>query len=100
VRSGTPRPDLREQLIAVCQDIIAPLVQADGGEIFLVGIESDTISLCLGGTCSGCPGAQITAASVIEPAIHAVAPTMRVTVISGFLVPRGAVTIGTAARSA
>jgi Fe-S cluster biogenesis protein NfuA len=94
-----PRPDLREQLLAVCQDVIAPLVRADGGEVFLVGIEPGTISLHLAGTCAGCPGAQITAASVIEPAIHAVAPTVRVTVTAGIQIPDGAVTM-TAARAA
>jgi Fe-S cluster biogenesis protein NfuA len=85
------RPDLREKVLAVCQDVIAPLVAADGGDISLVGIESDAISLHLGGTCSGCPGTQVTAAAVIEPAIRVVAPTMRVTVSSGLLVPKGAV---------
>jgi Fe-S cluster biogenesis protein NfuA len=89
------KPDLRAQLLAVCRDVLAPLVLADGGEIFLVAIEPGAISLHLGGTCSGCPGAQITAASVIEPAIHAVDPTLRVRVTAGYEIPDGAVTVGT-----
>ena len=76
--------------MAVCRDVIAPLVRADGGEVFLVAIEPGAISLHLAGTCSGCPGAQVTAASVIEPAIRAIVPAMRVTISSGHLVPKGA----------
>jgi Fe-S cluster biogenesis protein NfuA len=70
------------------------LVRADGGELYLVGMEPGRISLHLGGTCSGCPGAQTTATSVIEPALRAVEPTIRVTVTSGILIPAGATAIG------
>jgi Fe-S cluster biogenesis protein NfuA len=80
----------RENLLKVCSDIIAPLVHADGGELFVVSIEEGSIALHLAGKCAGCPGATLTSASIIEPAIHAVAPLVRVTVTSGFHVPEGA----------
>jgi Fe-S cluster biogenesis protein NfuA len=81
---------LREKLLKICSDIIAPLVHADGGELFVVSIEEGTIVLHLAGKCAGCPGATLTSAAIIEPAIHAIAPMIRVVVTSGFHVPDGA----------
>jgi Fe-S cluster biogenesis protein NfuA len=89
-------PDVRAKLLAVCREVVAPLVRADGGEVYLVEAQANTITLHLAGTCAGCPGARITAASVIEPAIRAVDPSVRVTVTAGILVPPRAVPIGTA----
>ena len=83
----------REKLLKVCTDIIAPLVQADGGELFVVAIEEASISLHLAGKCAGCPGATLTTTSIIEPAIHSVAPLMRVVVTAGFQVPEGATAV-------
>src|SRR5690242_8725297 len=80
----------QEKLLKVCEDILAPLIRADGGELFVVAIEADSISLHLAGKCSGCPGATLTSSAIIEPAIRAVAPAMRVVVTSGFQVPAGA----------
>jgi len=80
----------REKLLKTCSDIIAPLVEADGGELFVVSIEESSISLHLAGKCAGCPGATLTSAAIIEPAIHAVAPLIRVIVTAGFQVPEGA----------
>jgi len=79
-----------EKLLKVCEDIIAPLIHADGGELFVVSIEPDSITLHLAGKCAGCPGASLTQKTIIEPAIHALAPLMRVVVTSGFQVPAGA----------
>jgi Fe-S cluster biogenesis protein NfuA len=80
----------REKVLKICEDIIAPLVHADGGELFVVSIEADSIALHLAGKCAGCPGASLTSISIIEPAIHAIAPMMRVVVTSGFQIPSGA----------
>lgn len=79
-----------DQLLKVCREVIAPLIRADGGEVFLVAVEPDLITLHLSGTCSGCPGAVLTARGVIEPVVHAVAPTARVVVTNGAKVPEGA----------
>ena len=80
----------QEKLLKICEDILAPLIRADGGELFVVAIESDTITLHLAGKCSGCPGATLTSTAVIEPALRAFAPAIRVVVTSGFQVPQGA----------
>jgi Fe-S cluster biogenesis protein NfuA len=87
----------RETILKICEDIIAPLIHADGGELFVVSIDPDSVALHLAGKCAGCPGATLTSTTIIEPAIHSVAPLMRVVVTSGFLVPRGASVV---ARSA
>jgi Fe-S cluster biogenesis protein NfuA len=79
-----------DQLLKVCRDVIAPLVRADGGELFIVAVEPDHVTLHLAGTCAGCPGAVLTARGIIEPAVHAVAPTARVVVTNGAKIPEGA----------
>jgi Fe-S cluster biogenesis protein NfuA len=79
-----------DQLLKVCRDVIAPLVRADGGEVYLVAVEPDALTLHLAGTCAGCPGAVLTARGVIEPAVHAVAPSARVVVTNGGKIPDGA----------
>lgn len=79
-----------DQMIKVCRDVIAPLVRADQGELYLVAVEPDQITLHLAGMCAGCPGASLTAKGVIEPAVHAVAPSARVIVTSGIRIPEGA----------
>jgi Fe-S cluster biogenesis protein NfuA len=79
-----------DQLLKVCREVIAPLVRADGGELYVVAVEPDHLTLHLAGTCAGCPGAVLTTRGVIEPAVHAIAPSARVVVTSGARVPEGA----------
>ena len=79
-----------DQMLKVCREVIAPLVRADQGEIYLVAVEPDQITLHLAGMCAGCPGANLTVKGVIEPAVHAVAPAARVVVSSGIRIPDGA----------
>lgn len=79
-----------DQLLKVCREVIAPLIRADGGELYIVAVEPDHLTLHLAGTCSGCPGAMLTTRAVIEPAVLAVAPSARVVVTNGMRVPEGA----------
>ncbi len=79
-----------DQLLKLCREVIAPLIRADGGEVYVVAVEPDQLTLHLAGTCAGCPGATLTTRSVIEPAVHAVAPSARLVVTSGIRVPEGA----------
>lgn len=74
----------------VVHQVLAPLVWADGGQIYLVRAGDDSVSLHLTGRFSGCPGNTLATRRVIEPAIFAVAPNARVTITSGALVPDGA----------
>lgn len=79
-----------DQLMKICREVIAPLIRADGGELYIVAVEPDQVTLHLAGVCAGCPGATLTKRAVIEPAVHAVAPTARVVVTNGARVPEGA----------
>ncbi len=79
-----------DQMLKVCREVIAPLVRADQGEIYLVAVEPEQITLHLAGMCAGCPGVNLTVKGVIEPAVHAVAPSARVVVSAGIRIPEGA----------
>jgi Fe-S cluster biogenesis protein NfuA len=80
----------RDQVLEVLQALVAPLVHADGGELYLIRAEGDEVALHLAGTCSGCPGATLTTRGVIEPVLRTVLPQLRLLVTTGMLVPEGA----------
>jgi Fe-S cluster biogenesis protein NfuA len=83
-------PSPRDEILRVVHDILAPLVRADGGDVYLVRAEDDAVELHLAGRFSGCPGNTLAKRRVIEPAILAVAPGAQVKVTSGAIVPEGA----------
>ena len=55
---------------ALIDDIVRPLVVADGGTVDIVEITETRIHLRLGAACAGCPGRTHTRAQVIEPLIR------------------------------
>jgi len=64
---------MQEQVSAVI-DGIRPLLQADGGDIELVGVEGGVVKVRLRGACAGCPGAQMTLKMAVERRIKAKVP--------------------------
>ena len=80
----------RELILKMCREILAPLVQADGGEMYLVSVGTEEVHLHLAGTCAGCPGASLTRDRVLEPAFAAIVPKLTLKVTTGWLVPDGA----------
>lgn len=74
----------------VIREVVAPLIRADGGRIYLVAATDDSVSIHLAGRYSGCPGNTLAKRRVIEPLIGRVAPGTQVTVTSGAIVPSGA----------
>lgn len=50
-------------------EILGPLIKADGGQIELVGMVDKRMLVRLTGTCSGCPGRPYTLARIVEPAV-------------------------------
>jgi Fe-S cluster biogenesis protein NfuA len=80
----------REQIVGVVRDVIAPLIRADGGLLYLVDADDDSVTMHLAGRYSGCPGNTLARRRVIEPAIFAVAPGARVVVTSGAILPENA----------
>jgi Fe-S cluster biogenesis protein NfuA len=85
---------VREEIERVVREVLAPLIGADGGEVWLVSAEDTSVILHLGGRYAGCPGNTLTKRRIIEPAINKVAPRVQITVTSGVLVPPGAERLG------
>ncbi len=76
-----------EQLV---ENVLAPLLQADGGEVYVVRCDSELVRLHLMGRFSGCPGNTLVTRNVIEPAVHRVSPETAVQISSGAIIPEGA----------
>jgi Fe-S cluster biogenesis protein NfuA len=83
-------PEASDELLRVLRNILAPMVQADAGELYLVDVGADEITLHLRGRFSGCPGNTLVARRIIEPLISRAAPKTKLRLTSGYLVPDGA----------
>ena len=81
---------VRDQIERVFREVLAPIVKADGGEMYLVRWDGDDVHVHLAGACAGCPGSSLTADSILLPAVRSLAPKARVVVTTGFRVPEGA----------
>jgi Fe-S cluster biogenesis protein NfuA len=64
---------MQEKVEAVINEI-RPLLQGDGGDIELVGIEGGVVKVRLRGACAGCPGAQMTLKMAVERRMKARVP--------------------------
>jgi Fe-S cluster biogenesis protein NfuA len=47
-------------------EYIRPALQADGGDLILLGVEGNTVNLQLVGACGGCPMSTMTLTAGIE----------------------------------
>ncbi len=81
--------ELTEPVLRTLREIVAPLVEADGGALYLVPREA-VLALHLSGACGGCPGVRTTVGEVIEPAVRASGFRGPIEVTSGWIVPEGA----------
>lgn len=79
----------------LCREILAPLVRADGGEMYLVTVTADEVHLHLTGACAGCPGATLTRDRVLSPILQMAVPKAKVLVTTGWRVPEGATPVST-----
>ena len=91
---ASARSAVHEQISKLCRDVLAPLVHADEGVLYLVTATAEDVHIHLGGACAGCPGAAITRDRMFGPAIKSIAPKANVRVTTGFRVPEGADKIG------
>lgn len=80
----------RDDIVRVVSEVVAPLIGADGGRVYLVRADPENVVLHLAGRYSGCPGNTLTVRRIVEPAIFSVAPNAQVTVTSGSILPEGA----------
>lgn len=83
-------PEVPEPLQRTLRDVLAPLVEADGGILYLVPSPANVVKLHLAGACGGCPGVKSTTHDVIEPALRAAGIRGDIEVTAGFIVPEGA----------
>lgn len=74
----------------ILEEVLAPLVEADGGQLYVSKLEDESVELHLAGRFAGCPGNEVVSRRIIGPAISAVAPDAVCIVTSGALVPPGA----------
>ncbi len=58
-------------------DEIRPHVQADGGDIELVAVNDGIVQVKLHGTCTGCPGIDMTLSMTVEPMLKERVPGIR-----------------------
>src|SRR5512138_117900 len=63
-----PMGGTREEILKVIREVVAPLIRADGGRVYLVAAEDDAVDLHLAGRFAGCPGNTLATRRVIEPA--------------------------------
>jgi Fe-S cluster biogenesis protein NfuA len=59
---------LEQRAKKLIDEILRPLVAADGGQIELVRVIDKRIVVRLTGTCAGCPGRPYTLSGIVEPA--------------------------------
>ena len=83
----------KDEVTKLCREILAPLVQADGGEMYVVDVQAEEVHIHLAGTCAGCPGAALTRDKVLAPILAAALPKARLTLTTGWRVPPGATKI-------
>jgi Fe-S cluster biogenesis protein NfuA len=56
---------------------IRPMLQADGGDVELVGVEGGVVKLRLKGACAGCPVAEMTLKQGIERVLKEQIPEVK-----------------------
>jgi Fe-S cluster biogenesis protein NfuA len=63
-----------EKKVKSALDTIRPALQADGGDIELVGVDGNVVTVRLLGACGGCPMAQMTLKQGVEARVRQLVP--------------------------
>ena len=67
-----------EDKVAEVIQTIRPMLQGDGGDIELVGVDEDnSVRVRLQGACKGCPGAQMTLKNGVERLLQEKIPEVK-----------------------
>lgn len=66
--------DVMKEKVEAALTQIRPQLQADGGDVELVGVDDGTVKVRLTGACGGCPMATMTLKQGIEHAIKEQVP--------------------------
>jgi Fe-S cluster biogenesis protein NfuA len=68
---------IMNEKIKAALDEIRPSLQADGGDVELVGVKDGTVSVKLTGACGGCPMATMTLKKGIERILKQKVPEVK-----------------------
>ncbi len=82
---------MADDLEKVVRQVIAPLLRADGAEVYLVELTALKVHLHLAGRFAGCPGNTLAKNRVLEPALRAAEPEVEFELTSGAIIPPGAI---------
>lgn len=66
-----------KEKVEAALDQIRPALQADGGDVELVGVDEGVVSLKLTGACDGCPMAAMTLKMGIERVLKGQVPEVK-----------------------
>jgi len=76
--NSPPADDLLARVASVIESEVRPGLQADGGDVELVGVDSDRIvQVRLLGSCQGCGSSVYSTTMGIEAAVKAKVPEVR-----------------------
>lgn len=78
------------EVVRALSEFVAALVEADGGQLYVVSATADDVHVHLTGTCAGCPGATMTRDQLLQPALKSAAPKATLRVTTGWRIPEGA----------
>lgn len=70
-----------EELEAVLDQYVRPLLRAHGGDMEVVSMENGILRFKLKGKCSGCPAADLTAEELIQGEVLSRCPSIRQVVL-------------------
>ena len=82
--------DTTNALKKMLSELLVPLVEEEGGELYLVSISDKKLALHLAGSLSGSPATPTIKLRVLEPAVRAINPKVELTISSGWTIPDGA----------
>ncbi|MFX1511366.1 MAG: NifU family protein [Promethearchaeota archaeon] len=70
---------MKEKITEVLDTQIRPILQRDGGDVELIGVDekTGTVQVRLQGRCAGCPMSQMTTKAVVERIIKEQIPNVK-----------------------
>ena len=74
----TPSLLSNEELVDAIIERLRPALNADGGDIEVLGIQDGIVRVKLTGACAGCPSAEMTLRLGLEAAVRRARPSLRV----------------------
>ena len=82
-----------EDILRVLREIVAPLVEADGGQLYLIPAEELRVAIHLTGRHMGSPGIGLLGRRIVEPALRIVTPDLPIVLTTGWKIPAGAIRV-------